>query len=364
MASHRTAINFVERNPYAPRPFVFSEVALCLRDAIRAEGYDSEHLMNRADPEAFSIVLGLLPADAAEIANLDPRRCAIFNFEQLGSSSHIANADYRRWLSGWMVIDYHDSNIDVLRRENGSRQAVFELPLVPTPALQSQGTEAKDIDVLFYGSMSERRAHVLRQLQAMGLKVQAVAGAYGQELAPAIRRSRLVLHAHFYEKALFPVARFVQPVMMGVPIVCETSVFSDHNDWSLSGIVFANYENLAETCRELLEAPERMAVRARMARSYAREIDFGTPFAQVVRAFEARAHGPGVAPETSGEHALSHEEIARILEEEGAALPPEPDAPVQPARMVERDPGKGPYGKWVLALLIIFSIYTIWMSMP
>ncbi|MEJ6021544.1 glycosyltransferase [Ramlibacter sp. PS4R-6] len=364
MASARPAIHVVEKNPYAPRPYVFSEVAVCLRDAIRAAGYDSELLHNRIDPQAFSIVLGIWPDKVGELEHLDPRRCAVFNFEQLGSTSTIAGPEYRRWLAGWLVLDYHGSNIEVLRRENGSHQLAFELPLVPSPGLQTSGDEAKDIDVLFYGTMSERRSQVLRQLEAMGLKVEAVAGAYGPELAPAIRRAKLVLHVHFYESGLFPVARIVQPVIMGVPVVCEDSVFSELNDWSHSGIVFADYAHLAEACRDLLEAPDRMAVRARMARAYVREIDFATPFARVVRAFDALAHGaPAAAPAPAGDHALSDEEIARILEEEGAELPPEADAPVPPVKMVERQPGKGPYGKWVLAVLIVFSFYTIWLSM-
>ena len=360
MASDRPAIHVVEKNLYAPRPYVFSEVAVCLRDAIRAAGYESEHMVNRIDPHAFSIVLGVWPDSAAELEHLDPRRCAIFNFEQLGSTSHIASPEYRRWLADWMVVDYHSSNIEVLRRENGSRQAAFELPLVPSPSLRTQGHEAKDIDVLFYGTVSERRSRVLRDIEAMGFKTEAIAGAYGPELAPVLRRARLVLHAHFYESSLFPVARVLQPVMMGVPVVCETSVFSELNDWSHSGIVFADYGHLAETCRDLLDAPDRMAVRARMAKAHVGEIDFATPFAGVVRAFEARANGHGHAAAAAEDHKLSHDEIAKILEEEGAALPPEAGAPVEPTRLADRDPSNAPYGRWFQALVIFFSLYALW----
>lgn len=217
--------------------------------------------------------------------------------------------------------------------------------------------------MLFYGTMTERRMHVLERLRAMGFKAEGVAGAYGVELAPAVRRAKIVLHVHYYETGLFPVARIAQPVMMGVPVVCETSVFSDLNDWSESGIVFTGYEHLAETCAEFLEAPERMAVRARMARSFVRGLDFATPFASVVQALEARAAGAAHVATLASDECLSDAEITRILEEEGAGLAPESHAPVQPVPLVQREPGKGPHGKWIVALLIIFSIYTIWMSM-
>ena len=104
MASARPAIHVVEKNPYDPRPYVFSEVAVCLRDAIRAAGYPSEVLRNRIDPHAYAVVLGLWPDKAAELEHLDPARCAIFNFEQLGSTSGIAGPEYRRWLADWLVL--------------------------------------------------------------------------------------------------------------------------------------------------------------------------------------------------------------------------------------------------------------------
>lgn len=360
MASARPAINVVEKSPCAPRPYVFTEMALCLRDSIRAAGYPSEHLQNRIDPAALSIVMGAFPENAHELEHLDPARCAIFNFEQLGSTSAIANPAYRQWLSGWVVLDYHASNLEILRRENGSRQMGFELPVVPSESVMSLGDEPKDVDVLFFGSPSERRTQVLQRMEALGLKVMHVAGAYGQELAPALRRARIVLHVHYYETGLFPVARIAQPVMMRVPIVCEKSVFSDLNDWSHSGIVFADYADLAETCREFIDAPERMAVRARMARSFVQQIDFATPFAQMVGAMEKRAAGVAACA-ADEDSVLSHDEIVRILEAEGAGLPPEADAPAPPpVALVERQPGKGPHGKWWLALLIIFSIFTLW----
>jgi hypothetical protein len=359
----RRAIHVVEKNPYTPQPFVFTEAATCLRDAIRAAGYESEHLVNRVDPSAYSIVLGGTPAMVKELPGIDPLRCAIFNFEQLGSTSNLAGPEYRRWLAGWLVLDYHSSNIDFLKRENGARQLAFELPLVPSENLVTPPDQAKSVDVLFFGTMSERRAQVLRELEAMGLKVEVVAGAYGRELAPAVRRARLVLHIHYYERALFPVARFVQPVMMGVPIVCETSLFSEHGDWSHSGIVFADYAHLAETCRDLLGSPERMARRAEMARDFVRHIDFATPFEHVVRAFEAlpihanavfieqdvRAVGEGE------ERALTDEEIEAILAAEGAS-PPAADQPAPRLDVVRREPGQGHFGKWIAWLLVFFMV--------
>jgi hypothetical protein len=357
MHAAQLPINVVEKNPYLPQPFVFTEVAICLRDAIRATGRPSEHLVNRIAPEAFSIVLGGTPAFQQELAHMDPARCAIFNFEQLGSSSALASLDYRRWLADWLVLDYHGGNVEFLKRENGPGQLAFELPLVPSASLVTSGPETKSVDVLFYGTMSERRAQVLHELEAMGLTVETVAGAYAHELAPAVRRAKLVLHVHFYETRLFPVARVLQPVAMGVPIVCETSVFSELNDWSHSGIVFADYAHLAETCRDLLAAPERMTKRAAMNGEFARHMDFAAPFERVARAFESLPLRRNVAAEEPSreEGTLTDAEIEALLAAEGAS-PPGADQPAPQLAIVQRQPGQGPLGRWIAWLLIAFML--------
>ncbi|HTH80939.1 MAG TPA: hypothetical protein VL593_18335 [Ramlibacter sp.] len=348
MNAERPTINVIEKNPYLPQPFVLTEVAICLRDAIRAAGYASEHLVNHIDPAAYSIVLGGSPALEKELPHLDRERCAIFNFEQLGSTSNLAGPQYRAWLAHWLVLDYHASNVELLKRENGPAQRAFELPLVPSANLVTTGDEPKSVDVLFYGTMSDRRSRVIAQLESMGLKVEVVAGAYGHELAPAVRRAKLVLHVHFYEQALFPVARVLQPVMMGVPVVCETSVFSELNDWSHSGVVFAHYAHLAETCRDLLDAPERMVQRARLSRDFVQHIDFAKPFERVVRAFETQA--------TKREDgALTDAEIEAILAAEGAS-PPEADQPAPQLQVIRREPGQGRFGAWLAWLLVLFMI--------
>lgn len=273
-------VNVIELNRYAPRPFVFTDLALCLRDSIRAAGFASNVLVNESDPRFASIVLGATPALEPFVEGLDPNRTAVLNLEQLGSNSALAGPGYRRWLRERIVVDYHSSNVDYLKRENGDAQKVLELPLVPSPTIGHvrEPIVAKTVDVLFFGTRNKRRLEIIRQLEAEGISVEVVAGAYGRELAPAILRARIVLHVHFYETALFPIVRVLRPVIHGAPIVCEASAFSAHSDWSDSGIRFAGYESLVGACRDLLRSPEEQLRRARRALQFPTQIDFRTPF--------------------------------------------------------------------------------------
>lgn len=360
------AVNVVEFNPHVPQPYALTEVAICLRDAIRAAGCASEHLSNRVDPEAYSIVLGAAPGVERECPQLDPRRCAVFNFEQFGSTSRIAGPAYRDWLRDWLVLDYHSENVAWLKRENGPAQQAIELPIVPSPALAwGEPVDKKIVDVLFFGSLSERRDRVLRELEQRGLTVERVSGAYAWELAPALRRARLVLNIHFYERALFPVARVLQPVVQGVPVVCESSVFSRLGDWSDSGIVFADYADLPNVCDALLRSPDALAGRAGRAGAFAQRIDFATPFAQALRALQAREQLPASVrrrDEADDDRLLSNEEIERILAEQAADLP-EAGATPPELSMVRREPGEGRFGKWLVWIFIAFMLMGVIQSL-
>lgn len=388
MSADVPAVNVVESNPYAPRPFVFTEVAVCLVDAIRASGFRSEHLVNCIDPAAFSIVLGGAPRMQGELEHMDPRRCAIFNFEQLASGSFLAGPEHLNWLANWLVLDYHGHNLEVLRRTNGLRQRSLEVPIKPSPSLVTMGHEACSVDVLFYGTMNERRAQVLHDLQALGLSVEIVAGAYAGELAPAVRRARLVLHVHFYDTGLFPVARMLQPAVMGVPIVCETSVFSSSNDWSNSGIVFSDLARLAGTCKSLLDDPNSMQLCATRVQAFCSSIDFSTSFRAVLAEFAAlsltpscsalrgdeSAELPGSLHEPAsgsfqkafrdGEEPIADAQIEQLLISEGAQ-PPEAHTTPPSLSVIKREPGQGRMGKWIgwlLVAMMLLGTFRYWMD--
>ena len=293
-AAHPLEINVVELNPHAPRPFAFTDAALCLRDSIRAAGFASNLYVNQTNPRALSIVLGAVPPLLGPLAQLDPRKTVIFNFEQLASNSDLAGAPYRQWLRDWLVADYHSQNVEHLMQKNGAAQQVLELPVVPGPSVLYRPDLPQDpvFDVLFYGTLNPRRAQIVARLRAAGMTVEVVGGAYGAELTPAIRRARIVLHVHFYETGLFPVARVLQPVAHGVPVVSEVSVFSARSDWSRSGIRFAPCDGIVDACRELLRSDQERRERAQEAQRFAAQLDFQTPFARVLEAVAARLARP------------------------------------------------------------------------
>lgn len=272
-------LDVVELNVYKPRPFVFTELAICLRDAVRAAGFACEHLVNETVPGVPAIAF--VPTDGWKdfVAARNPGELVLFNLEQLGSDAPWTRDGYAAALADWVVADYNPANVEWLRNHNGPAQRVHELPVAPSGSLAWAGTgdDGAPTDVLFFGTVNPRRDAVIQRLRAEGLNVEVVQGAYGPELAPAVRRARLVLHVHFYETRLFPVARVLQPVAQGVPIVCETSVCSRMADWTHSGITFADYEQLVPACLTLLADPARQLAGVQRNLRFASGIDTAGP---------------------------------------------------------------------------------------
>jgi hypothetical protein len=279
----------VEVNPYAPRPFAFSDAATCLTESLRASGISSRHICNAIPTRGAMILLGWTP-EWIQVNRrlLDPGRTFLFNAEQMGSDSPLLTADYLAELGRWPVLDYHEQNSQAIERLHGAAARVMTVPIIPCDAVRhghplrvrpdkqvgaSPTQASRPVDVLFYGSVNARRQRILNELEARGLRVEVVNGAYGAELAPAIERAKVVLHVHHYTTTLFPALRVLQPVAQGVPVVCETSLFSKWNDWSASGMLFADYGDLVAACVTLIQSPEQAAEVARRCWAFAQGME-------------------------------------------------------------------------------------------
>ncbi len=273
--------NIIELNPYHPRPYVFSEVALCLRDSILQAGYACSVHHNQVGPYEWSIVLGA-NVDSSILWALDHQHTILFNFEQLESNSSLITEEYIELLRSYPVFDYHLNNIRFLSKKSvsGDHKGHFEMPIVPSisPFVNHESSSPKDIDVLFFGTPSPRREKVIQQLQKCGLVVKTIAGAYAHELTPTIRRAKLVLHIHFYDTALVTPLRFIQPIAQGLPIVSEKSVQTELSNWQKSGVYFAPYDELVDQCLKVLADPLHQQISQQKNVAFIQTLPFAKAF--------------------------------------------------------------------------------------
>jgi hypothetical protein len=114
----------------------------------------------------------------------------------------------------------------------------------------------KEIDVLFYGSVNERRKVILDGLEAKGLKVKVLFGVYGKDRDEWIERSKVVLNHHYYESQIFEIVRVFYLLTNSVAVVGEVNEATSIDAMYQDGILAARYEDLVDSCVELVRNPQ------------------------------------------------------------------------------------------------------------
>ncbi len=227
----------------------FREVAESLHHALLALGHDSV-LTNRLDlDERRTIVLGgnLLVQYALE----PPKNPIFYNLEQLGSDSPWMTMpefiDLFRRYPNW---DYSQANVERLAAMGLPRPTY--VPIGYVPELTRIPPAPEDIDVLFYGMLSERRYGVLRDLRDRGLRVKWLFGVIGASRDAWIARSKIVLNMHYWEAKIFEIVRVSYLLANRRAVVSERGVDPTLARDLESGIAFADYDGLVDRCVELV----------------------------------------------------------------------------------------------------------------
>lgn len=179
-----------------------------------------------------------------------PAGSLLWNLEQADESGPWLVPAYRAWLAAHAVLDYS--------QRNAAAMAALGLPVAGvlepgySPALRRIQPLAQPlVDVLFYGSVNARRARVLRALETAGLRVQQLFGVYGAARDAAIAAAALVLNLHYYEIAVFEIARVAFLLANAVPVVCEGSAEDPDIGTLAGGLALAPYDGLVERCLAL-----------------------------------------------------------------------------------------------------------------
>lgn len=229
----------------------FEEFALALSEGLRELGVAAPIVHRR--PAGETIVLGanLLPA----LSDRPPRRAILFNLEQLSPGSPWWSERYLDLLRRRPVWDYSTRNVALLRSmgiaatlcEVGHADALRRI--VPR--------ETQDIDVLFYGSVNDRRRAALLALEDAGLRVVALFGVYGAARDDYIARSRIVLNLHYDEGRLFEVVRVSYLLANGCCVVSETGDDPEVERAYEGAVAFTSYEGIVPTCLALLRDDAR-----------------------------------------------------------------------------------------------------------
>ena len=230
----------------------FDDIILPLYYAFARLGYRVEIRTNSFHPHSRNIFFGTCQAPGLSL-DAFPANSVIFNLEQLTSPScPWNNSGYIAQLQRFSVWDYSPRNVRYLRKSLGLKHTEY-LPLGYVPEMtRLRASFPQDIDVLFYGSVNERRAKVLQQLTDAGLRVGILQGVYGTERDHAIARAKCILNIHYYVPATLELPRLGYCLANAKAVVSErrreTEILAGLN----AACAYASYEELVPAVKRLL----------------------------------------------------------------------------------------------------------------
>jgi len=281
-----------------PRGYVhsscFLEVAEGIGSGLRSLGHEAEWGENLIDPAATNILLGAHLLKEQEVSGL-PESTIAYNLEPLGSAA--LPSWYLGLASRLQIWDYTPVNLERWRQVACVSPPVLveigfapELRRIPSAAVQ-------DIDVLFYGSVTERRLHILKELEASGVKTHCVFGMYGRERDLLIGRSKVVLNLHAGAEEILEIVRVSYLLANGKAVVAEASP----DIGELAGaMVVCPYDGLVEGCLGLLKDDVgRQAIEARGFRTFSARSQARILLGVVGTTSPVAATPQGAAPEAT-----------------------------------------------------------------
>ncbi|MEO5376816.1 MAG: tetratricopeptide repeat protein [Magnetococcus sp. DMHC-6] len=184
----------------------FKEIIDTLFYGFQTLGCHVERRINSIDNTSKNIIFCAHMLNKELMESL-PEGNIIYNLEPLESTLFgEIMTNYRMMLTKQYVWDYSLHNLDILGTFI-DKNKLFHVPIGYVPEL-TRITPApfQDIDLLFYGSLNDRRLIILNGLREAGLAVYHAFNIYGTERDTLIARAKVVLNLHL-ETEIFEIIR-------------------------------------------------------------------------------------------------------------------------------------------------------------
>jgi hypothetical protein len=229
--------------------YAFLELGELLYFSLKELGHEVSFGFNNIEPSAINILIGCHLLDPSLIAQI-PSSTIILNTEQVYGETDW-NKPIFAWAKHFQIWDYSPKNIEKLNQLGIDRTKLLRIGF-QKELVRLDLSGPKDVDVLFYGSVNERRKAIIDGLEAKGLKVKVLFGVYGKDRDEWIERSKVVLNHHYYESQIFEIVRVFYLLTNSVAVIGEVNDTTSIDSIYQEGIYASRYEDLISNCVELV----------------------------------------------------------------------------------------------------------------
>lgn len=232
---------------------VFDEVVLSLASSLSKLGLDITIHRDIKPLNSTPIIIGGNLLHAVPPVDL-PIDSIIYNLEQIFLGSSWLSPIYLSALKSHKVWDYSKQNIQELAKLGITN--VDYMPIGYVPELERLPVVNKDIDILFIGSMTDRRANIINSITNSGLKVHTGFNIYGAQRDLALAKSKIILNIHAYDAKVFEIVRVSHALANNLFVISETGKDLELEKQFYNGLVFADPHDFPKLCHYYLNNDE------------------------------------------------------------------------------------------------------------
>nr|WP_297355916.1 methyltransferase domain-containing protein [uncultured Caldimonas sp.] len=259
----------VMQPPGYPHSLGFVDQARYLRYQFRRFGAEVTMAKNRLREDAVNIVFGAhlgFPEDWTQ-----RHACIFMNLEQLGQGGAKVNPAYMRLLRTSAVADYDPLNVPAYCSDPADVPVV---PFLHAPYLDrglAPALEDRPIDLLFFGSLNDRRRAFIERVEACGATVALFdKPIYCEERDQFIRQAKAVLNCSFYDAARFEQVRVSHCLSLGTPVISERHAASSPPAAFEDAVFWLGEGELEGFFKERFARPEFFAQARQQLEAFAR----------------------------------------------------------------------------------------------
>lgn len=225
---------------------VFTEIALSIQYRIIKSGYVCYIYKDTNLVESDDVTYIILGANACINVEMKiPKNSIVVNFEQLFENASWATGPYMKILKENQVWDYDIDNVKWLRNKGCNNIKTLTYGFSPTMIYDENIDGKEDIDVLFFGSITQRRWKILKYLKNAlppHLNFQHIYGIWGKHRDDIVRRSKIIINIHAFENhSRFEMTRISYLLSNKKAVISEPS--DVEGSWK-NIIDFVDYKNM------------------------------------------------------------------------------------------------------------------------
>jgi predicted negative regulator of RcsB-dependent stress response len=253
-----------------PHAAAFADLTSAFETALRSLGIVVHTRKNEVGLEGVNLLFGGHLITSQESADRIPNNTVVVNLEQLRGFNISARPIYTSLLRRLAVWDYSPRNIEQIKTSLRNPH-VSHFSIGYTPEMTRRLAGPQTTDVLFYGSLNDRRAAILQGLRQAGVNVKHLFSVYGEDRDAAIADAKIVLNMHYYEDSIHEIVRTSYLLANGKAVVSECGPDTEIDDDIRQALIAVPYKDIVANCVALIsDEPRRQALERKALEIFAK----------------------------------------------------------------------------------------------